>query len=48
MYFFCKTFNHSISPIYQQITIMKMEYIEKKLQKNAINSFTAHLFWGAS
>ena len=33
MIFFCKTFNYSISHIYQQITIIKMEYFGKNGQK---------------
>jgi hypothetical protein len=35
MDFFCETFNCSISPIYQQIAIIKIEYIEKNWPKNS-------------
>jgi hypothetical protein len=34
--YFCDTFNYSISAIYQQITIIKMEYIEKNWPKISI------------
>ena len=35
--FFCKTFNYPISPIYQQIAIIKLEYIKKKLAKKLVH-----------